>query len=59
MYARYSVILASFEKSFPFKPSLITVGIPPTFVDRQGTPKEFASQNTMPNVSALEGKIRK
>jgi len=56
---QYSVILASFEKVFPFKSSLITVGIPPTFVDIQGTPKEFASQNTIPNASALEGKIKK
>jgi hypothetical protein len=38
---------------------LITVGIPPTSVDRQGIPKEFASQKTIGLQSASVGKMRK
>jgi hypothetical protein len=52
-------MLASFEKTFPFTSSLIIVGIPPTFVARQGTPKELASQKTIGVQSAIDGNIKK
>lgn len=49
--------LAHGEKVFPFKPSLIAVGIPPTFVARDGTPNELASAKTTPKAFVAETKV--
>jgi hypothetical protein len=49
--------LAFDGKVFPFKPSLIAVGIPPTFVARDGTPNELASAKTTPNAFVAETKF--
>jgi hypothetical protein len=45
------------EKFFPFNPSLIAVGIPPTFVARDGTPNELASAKTTPKTFVAETKF--
>jgi hypothetical protein len=47
------------EKVFQFKSSLIIVGIPPTFVAKQGIPNQLASHKTREEQSAFEGKIKK